>query len=189
MNDDVGFVERIQNYPFDLTLRHIYADWLEDRGDVRGVLIRSWFALQDAAAVFRARLHEGFAEEADYQQFRRAVQDYQRPLKRVDPAWMRQLGEVRPWIALDLAFNLARLYLGGFGPSRQAWRWIARTGTQEMGRAWMIPYMLPEAYEGLALSRNRSWMLIHKMYATVAQVGSSGPTPALATMEWHWLEE
>ena len=188
MNDDLAFVETIRASPHDLLLRQVYADWLEERGDARGAMIRAWFQMHEAAREFRARLRAGFGDEADHQQFRRAVHDYQRLLKQVDAGWVRQLGGARPWINLDLATDLARLYLGGFGVARQPWRWIIKDGINGMDRAWLVPYRLPEAYEGFALSRNRSWMLIHKQYATVAQVGSAGPNPALANLEWNWLE-
>lgn len=188
MNDDTAFVTTILASPHDLMLRQVHADWLDDRGDARGGVIRSWFHMHEAAQAFRARLRAGFADDADYQRFRRAVQAYQRLLKQVDLTWVRQLGTSRPWVGLDLATDLARLYLAGFGVERQPWRWIVKDGINGMDRAWMIPYHLPEAYQGLALSRNRSWMLIHKLYATVAQVGSAGPNPALASLEWNWVE-
>src|SRR5262245_1847527 len=40
MNDNDAFVQAILNNPDDDQLRLIYADWLEERGDVRGEFIR-----------------------------------------------------------------------------------------------------------------------------------------------------
>src|SRR5262245_31478207 len=38
--DDVGFIQALLAAPEDLTLRLVYADWLEERGDPRGEYLR-----------------------------------------------------------------------------------------------------------------------------------------------------
>jgi uncharacterized protein (TIGR02996 family) len=40
MNDDEAFVQAIAVNPNDDTLRLVYADWLEERGDLRGEYLR-----------------------------------------------------------------------------------------------------------------------------------------------------
>lgn len=40
MNDDALFLGRIKAAPDDDNLRQVYADWLEERGDVRGEYLR-----------------------------------------------------------------------------------------------------------------------------------------------------
>jgi uncharacterized protein (TIGR02996 family) len=40
MNDDVGFLAEIRTNPLDDATRLIYADWLDERGDVRGEYLR-----------------------------------------------------------------------------------------------------------------------------------------------------
>ena len=40
MHDEAAFLQAIQEHPADTALRLVFADWLEERGDVRGELIR-----------------------------------------------------------------------------------------------------------------------------------------------------
>jgi uncharacterized protein (TIGR02996 family) len=40
MSEEEGFLQSIQAHPGDAALRLVYADWLEERGDVRGEFIR-----------------------------------------------------------------------------------------------------------------------------------------------------
>jgi formylglycine-generating enzyme len=40
MNDEHSFIEAMQQHPEDNALRLVFADWLEERGDLRGELIR-----------------------------------------------------------------------------------------------------------------------------------------------------
>lgn len=40
MNPDAPFLEAIEAAPNDVACRLVYADWLEERGDARGELIR-----------------------------------------------------------------------------------------------------------------------------------------------------
>jgi uncharacterized protein (TIGR02996 family) len=40
MNEDEGFIREIIAHPDDTSLRLIYADWLEERGDARGEFLR-----------------------------------------------------------------------------------------------------------------------------------------------------
>jgi len=49
MNDDSGFLQAIRDNPDDDTHRLIYADWLEERGDVRG---EYWLSLSLVLSVF-----------------------------------------------------------------------------------------------------------------------------------------
>lgn len=40
MSEDDGFIVAILNDPYDLSLRLVYADWLEERGDPRAAFLR-----------------------------------------------------------------------------------------------------------------------------------------------------
>jgi uncharacterized protein (TIGR02996 family) len=52
MNDEAGFLRAIQDNPDDDDARLVYADWLEERGDVRGEYLR----LEHQLAQIPARL-------------------------------------------------------------------------------------------------------------------------------------
>lgn len=49
MRDEDGFLQAIQANPRDDVARLVYADWLEDRGDVRGEFLRLHLALRSLA--------------------------------------------------------------------------------------------------------------------------------------------
>ncbi len=49
MPDDAGFLEAIRTAPDDAALRLIYADWLEERSDLRADFLRLQLALKSAA--------------------------------------------------------------------------------------------------------------------------------------------
>ncbi len=50
MSDDDSFLSRILDDPEDIAPRLVYADWLEERGDIRGELIRTRTQLTDLSA-------------------------------------------------------------------------------------------------------------------------------------------
>lgn len=59
MNEDEAFVQAIAANPNDDTLRLVYADWLEERGDVRGAYLRldcELDALREQASELESRL-------------------------------------------------------------------------------------------------------------------------------------
>ena len=51
MNDEGSFMQAMQKDPGDNTLRLIFADWLEERGDARGELIRLLHTLTQSIEV------------------------------------------------------------------------------------------------------------------------------------------
>jgi formylglycine-generating enzyme len=59
MNDEATFLHAMQQHPEDNALRLVFADWLEERGDKRGELIRLLHTLTQSIDVpDRARLEE-----------------------------------------------------------------------------------------------------------------------------------
>ena len=40
MHDEDAFLQAMRERPDDATLRHVYADWLEERGDPRSQTVR-----------------------------------------------------------------------------------------------------------------------------------------------------
>lgn len=51
MHDEQAFLQAMQENPEDNTLRLVFADWLEERGDPRGELIRLLHTLTQAVEV------------------------------------------------------------------------------------------------------------------------------------------
>src|SRR5205807_34493 len=51
MSDEAAFLQALDADPEDLTLRMVFADWLEERGDPRGELLRLTHLLTQAIDV------------------------------------------------------------------------------------------------------------------------------------------
>src|SRR5580698_5344987 len=51
MNEEAAFVQAMLANPHDLTLRLVFADWLEERGDPRGELLRLLHTLTQSVDV------------------------------------------------------------------------------------------------------------------------------------------
>jgi uncharacterized protein (TIGR02996 family) len=51
MTDEVAFQQALQNAPADMSLRLVFADWLEERGDPRGELLRLTHHLTQAISI------------------------------------------------------------------------------------------------------------------------------------------
>jgi uncharacterized protein (TIGR02996 family) len=76
MNDDRAFIRAIMARPDDDTLRQVYADWLEERGDPRGEFLR---------------LEALVAQSKDPQQVLAARERLQTLRKEMAPDWLAQL--------------------------------------------------------------------------------------------------
>ena len=65
MNDETAFLQAMQEHPEDNALRLVFADWLEERGDPRGELIRLLHTLTQAVEVpDRSKARRPLAEPA-----------------------------------------------------------------------------------------------------------------------------
>src|SRR3954466_14951956 len=51
MQDEAAFLRAMQEHPDDTTRRLVFADWLEERGDPRGELIRLLHTLTQSVVV------------------------------------------------------------------------------------------------------------------------------------------
>src|ERR1700691_2831088 len=51
MNDEQSFIQAMQEHPEDSALRLVFADWLDERGDARGELIRLLHTLTQSVEV------------------------------------------------------------------------------------------------------------------------------------------
>jgi formylglycine-generating enzyme len=87
MNDETAFLQAMQEHPDDTALRLVFADWLEERGDSRGELIRLLHTLTQSVEV----------------PDRRKLEDRLRNLlasgvKPVGPFWTNSIGMKFAWI-------------------------------------------------------------------------------------------
>jgi uncharacterized protein (TIGR02996 family) len=80
MADEETFIRAIVLSPHDTSLRLVYADWLEERGDYRGEFLRLWAKLENP---------EGGETEADA--CRQRLQDLQSQYGSPDPMWVALL--------------------------------------------------------------------------------------------------
>jgi uncharacterized protein (TIGR02996 family) len=77
MNDEAGFLNAIRDNPDDDTARLVYADWLEERGDIRGEYLRLEYQLSQIPLRL-AQLRE-----------------------QIDPAWLRAVTKWHKVVLLD----------------------------------------------------------------------------------------
>jgi uncharacterized protein (TIGR02996 family) len=87
MNDEAAFTRAMQENPADTSLRLIFADWLEEQGDLRGELIRSLHMLTQSVKV----------------RGRKKLEDRLRSLvaagvKPVGPFWTNSIGMKLAWV-------------------------------------------------------------------------------------------
>jgi uncharacterized protein (TIGR02996 family) len=126
MMDDSAFLERLREHPGDDMTRLIYADWLEERGDARGELLRM--------EVEFAALDEGSDRAAELATRMRDAR------KGLDRAWLRQAGKrFDLWLlsyhpALKIAVLNVRRELTGMGLAEpKTWAWAESLPALVMG--------------------------------------------------------
>jgi uncharacterized protein (TIGR02996 family) len=91
MTDDTSFVEAIRARPWDESLRLVYADWLEERGDARADYLRA-----ESAATAELR----FQDRPEGDQARSLLDRLGQLRAGFDPGWLAAVG--RPdWILLE----------------------------------------------------------------------------------------
>jgi formylglycine-generating enzyme len=86
-NDEASFVRAMQEHPEDTSLRLVFADWLEERGDARGELIRLLHTLTQAVEVKGRKTLE--------ERLRSLVASGVKP---VGPFWTNSIGMKFAWI-------------------------------------------------------------------------------------------
>jgi uncharacterized protein (TIGR02996 family) len=79
MSEEQSFLQHLATDPLDDTTRLVYADWLEERGDVRGEYLRLELEL--------AQLDESDARLAELEERGRRLREG------IDPEWLRQAGK------------------------------------------------------------------------------------------------
>src|SRR5262245_61926313 len=100
MGEDESFVAAISATPDDDALRLVYADWLEERGDVRGEYLRLLCAL---STLPRHRTKKRKALEARFAELR----------ARLDPGWQLSVGRTIDIIRNQIAIIRGQGFLAG----------------------------------------------------------------------------
>jgi uncharacterized protein (TIGR02996 family) len=90
MNDDAPFLDEIKANPEDLSLRLIYADWLEERGDARSEYLRVDGELQQ---LLRSLAANQLASEPRIRQLRARLKKLGKTL---DTDWVTVFEALRP---------------------------------------------------------------------------------------------
>lgn len=98
MTDESAFIKAIAANPADTLRPLVYADWLDERGDPRGRLLRVWVDLSWRAS------HAG-------SRFCFLLNEYRQLMRAADPDWRREFGAARRWVDGQLAEELVRGYL------------------------------------------------------------------------------
>jgi uncharacterized protein (TIGR02996 family) len=165
--------------PEDDALRSVYADWLEERGDPRGKVMRAWLALLEASqAFFHAFLEEPSA--APFQFLGRQAEHFRAQVRQANRAWLVRLGQPRPWVGRELALQLVRLWLS---ERRKNWVRLDEGRIDEVESAWLMyhgPRPLPWQQTSEGFQR---CYLVHKLFAIVRPVGPHGVKGTLSRLE------
>jgi uncharacterized protein (TIGR02996 family) len=82
MNEETGFLDGIQANPHDLSLRPVYANWLEERGDTRSEYLRADCELQKLIGSLSGH---GLASEPKVRKLRSRLKKLGKTL---DAAWV-----------------------------------------------------------------------------------------------------
>ncbi len=90
MNDEQSFLAEIQANPEDLSLRLVYADWLEEQGDARSEYLRV-----DVEFHRSIRLLSSFDEAAD-RDIKKLRARLKRLSKKFDADWLDTFDKLRP---------------------------------------------------------------------------------------------
>jgi uncharacterized protein (TIGR02996 family) len=174
-----AFERVIAASPDDDTARLVYADWLEERADPRGELLRAWFALRGASFDFTLAL-AATSPGAAFSQFGVHALRYWQAATLVDRAWLWRLGTGRPWVYGELGLLLVQHTIWQQGRN---WLQVAEQQGSEMERAWAFRSTKPVLSSGRGLREYPPWYLVHKFLGSVGLVGSAGPKLALWVLE------
>lgn len=103
MNDEQSFHQAMQHHPEDNSLRLVFADWLEERGDKRGELIRLLHTLTQSIEVPDRKLLE--------ERLRSLLASGVQP---VGPFWTNSIGMKFAWIPAGSFVMSSPQHQGGF---------------------------------------------------------------------------
>ncbi len=180
------FFPGLREHPDDLPRHEVYADWLEENGDDRSVVLRSWVELKQMANDF-ALLHDEIGpQRCHYEQFETTLLQYRNTFQEIACAqWTEEVGTLRPWVNAHLAIQIGRWYVWSGRRYRQ--EILMETSLKEKPMAWMLSSITKQARspnpKRIRKPPHSFW--VDKLYAFVVGVGSSGPTAALLHLQMH----
>jgi uncharacterized protein (TIGR02996 family) len=188
MDDEPAFERAMLAAPDDDSLRLVFAEWLDRRGDRRGEFIHAWFSLRDAARTFQSALTYWANKEHpkdvkfadDFYDFYAAVFTYQQVACAVDRDWLCRLGAVRPWVNLNVGLLIATYLVWDYGFD---WQAVTAQGSISLERAWLFRYetaVTPCRQEG---SDCPGWYLVHKFLGRCREVDSREPLSVMWGLE------
>ncbi|AMV27481.1 hypothetical protein VT84_23980 [Gemmata sp. SH-PL17] len=168
-DDNRAFIASIAAAPDDPLPPLVYADWMDDRGDPRGPLLRVW-----ADLAWRAS-HAGSG-------FRALLAEYRRLWHAADPDWRSAFGAARPWVSAQLAEELCRGYFryvkqpfirGEVIPGQA--NWFTEPGEPD-SRGWLVRYWADYRSFGDRRPQRLRWMLfVQADLGWVYTIAARGP--------------
>lgn len=171
MGDDGAFIAAVASAPDDSLPPLVYADWLDERADPRGRLLRVWVDLSWRASHTSAG-------------FRDLVAEYRRLWQAADPGWRSAFGAARPWVDARLAEELCRGYLqyvegrpaGQRGVIAGEAGWFPEPG-EPYPRGWLVRYWFGHWYtDERRRRREYQWVLfVQPDLGWVYTIATAGP--------------
>ncbi len=146
-----AFVQAMAAAPDDLAVCLKYADWLEEHGDPRAELLRTWSEL----------LTVSYSEET-FKHIQALVVRYAEQVRRADPKWLFRIGRARTWIDRALAEKLVRVYLRarhGRKEDRQQIGFRSWVYDDE----WLVYYRRQPSRPKQTSWRGQSWLWVNKI--------------------------
>jgi uncharacterized protein (TIGR02996 family) len=171
VSKDEAFIAALAERPDDCSVPLVYADWLEDHGDLRARLLRVWVDLAWRASHASPR-------------FRDLLAEYRRLWLATEPGWRRAFGVARPWVDARLAEELARGYLryvarrpvSQLGVIPGATRWFPEP-SEPYPSGWLVRYWLGHRYtDEQGRRREYQWVLfVQPELGWVYSIATAGP--------------
>ena len=100
MKNEEEFVRALAASPGEVAVSLAFADWLEERGDLKAQFIRLW-----------AKLWSSEYKEGSFEQIHMLAENYRNAAETLDRQWLIRVGRARQWVDRQLAITLVRVYL------------------------------------------------------------------------------
>jgi len=151
MTNDATFILAMAASPEDGGVPLVYADWLEERGDLRADLLRLWSEL---SAISYSEETVGCIQAL--------AARYRNQAGRSDPKWLAQVGRSRAWIDRQLAEKLVRVYLR-VRHGRKEDRQQIGFESWPLADEWQLYYWRRPPTHKKTSWRGKSWLWVNKV--------------------------